>query len=155
MLFISSSHKHGQVMVMVISDMEQRKHSIKTIVGRPVKIEAYVYIASKHHRLPAQRPHRHALRHVPPSGSHCSAHAATHAKGCVLLFHQQRTQPAQGRLVRRHRAVPLLQTAGKRHLHLASAGLRQRGEMDADHPIGSEPSAGWNRAETMHEKSVV
>ena len=34
--------------------MFRRKHSTKTIVGRRAKIEAYVYIASEHHRLSAQ-----------------------------------------------------------------------------------------------------
>ena len=33
------------------------KHSTKTIVDGHAKIEAYVYIASEHHRLPAQRTH--------------------------------------------------------------------------------------------------
>ena len=39
----------------------QGKHSTKTIVGRHARIEAYVYIASKHHRLPAQRTRRYGM----------------------------------------------------------------------------------------------
>ena len=47
---------------MIASALSQkRKHSTKTIVDGHVKIEAYVYIASNHHRLPAQGTRRYGM----------------------------------------------------------------------------------------------